>query len=363
MRIAQIAPLYEAVPPKLYGGTERVVSVLTETLVAMGHDVTLFASGDSVTSARLVSPCPKALRLDEKCRDRMIPHVLLMEQVIARRHDFDVLHFHCDYLHYSWARRCGKPCLTTLHGRLDLPDLEPLYGEFDDVALVSISDAQRRPYPDLEWQGTVYHGLPPSSLKHTPAPKGDYLAFIGRFSREKRVDRAIEIAKRVGMKLKIAAKLDPAEQADFEAVKPLLDHPLVEWVGEIGDADKADFLGHARAHLFPIDWPEPFGLVMIEAMACGTPTIAFNRGSVPEVIDHGVSGFVVSSVDEAVQALGRVGELDRMACRAKFVERFSAERMAADYLGLYQRLLLGLPVIAPLSSMAPHPPLSSRANI
>ena len=338
MRIAQVAPLYEAVPPKLYGGTERVVSYLTEALVAMGHDVTLFASGDSVTSAKLVPACPRALRLDPGCRDPIAHHTLLIERVMAAARGFDVLHFHCDTLHFPFSRRSPTPTLTTLHGRLDLADLQGLFGEFTDIPLCSISHSQRRPLPGVAWRGTVHHGLPVDLLPFSPRPAG-YLAFLGRVSPEKGVPQAIDIALRTGLPLKLAAKIDPNDGAFFDqVVRPRLDHPLVTWVGEIGEADKAAFLGGAMALLFPIRWPEPFGLVMIEAMACGTPVVAFRCGAVPEVIDDGVSGFVVDDVDQAVAAIGRLAGFDRRRCRATFERRFSDRRMAGDYLALYRRL-------------------------
>ncbi len=340
MRIAQVAPLYESVPPRLYGGTERVVSWLTEALVRQGHDVTLFASGDSVTKARLVAPVPKALRLDASCVDQLALHLILLEEVFRRRGDFDVVHFHCDYLHFPLSRRHRQPHLTTLHGRLDIPELPRLYHEYEGEPVVSISDAQRRPLPWLNWQGTVYHGLPPGLHTFRDGP-GQYLAFLGRVSPEKGVDRAIEIARRLGRPLKIAAKVDRADRDYFkEQIEPLLRRsaPLVEFVGEVGGRDKDEFLGKATALLFPIDWPEPFGLVMIEAMACGTPVIAFRRGSVPEVIDDGVTGLIVDDVEAAVRAVGRVGELSRRRCREVFERRFSDERMARDYVALYARL-------------------------
>ncbi len=341
MRIAQIAPLYESVPPKYYGGTERVVSYLTEELVRQGHDVTLFASGDSLTSAQLVPCCPRSLRLDQNCVDQMAHHVLALEHVMQKADDFDVLHFHADYFHYPLSRRAGYVHVTTLHGRLDTPDLEPLYREFRDMPLVSISDAQRKPLPWANWTGTVHHGLP-SQLYPFCSPPGDYLAFIGRFSPEKRVDRAIEIARRAQVPLKIAAKVDPADRRYFdEKIAPLLDDPLVECIGEIGEDAKADFLGNARALLFPIDWPEPFGLVMIEAMACGTPVIAYPHGSVPEIIDDGRTGFLVCSIDEGVRAVERIPELSRACCRETFEDRFTATRMADDYLRLYEHLCEG----------------------
>jgi glycosyltransferase involved in cell wall biosynthesis len=338
MRIAQVAPLHEAVPPLLYGGTERVVSYLTEELVTLGHDVTLFASGDSQTAAKLVAPCPKALRLAEEGGDTVLPHVLLLEEVMTEAETFDVIHVHFDYLHFPFVRRCPVPVLTTLHGRQDIDGLVPLYREFDDVPLVSISNAQRRPLPWVNWLGTVYHGLPADLLAPQLRP-GAYLAFLGRFSPEKRFDRAVEIARRTGLPLKAAAKAESLDRSYFEeVVRPLLADPLVEWVGEIAEQDKEAFLGGALAHLFPIDWPEPFGLVMIEAMACGTPTVAWRCGSVPEVLDQGVTGFVVDTLDEAVAAVEQCAAFDRGACRAVFESRFTAARMAADYLRLYRRL-------------------------
>jgi len=339
MRIAQVAPLYERVPPLYYGGTERVVSYLTEALVELGHEVTLFASGDSLTQAKLVSPCAKALRLDAGCVDRIAYHVLQLEQVFQQAQRFDIVHFHTDYFHYPFSRRRDLAHVTTLHGRLDLEDLVPLYREFDDVPVVSISKSQRSPLPSIDWAGTVYHGLPHDLYHPRPGP-GDYLVFLGRISPEKRPDRAIEIAKRAGMRLKIAAKVDAVDRRYMEEqIRPLLDDPLVEFLGEIGDVDKGELLRNAYALLFPIDWAEPFGLVMIEAMACGTPTVAFRRGSVPEIIDNGVSGYVVDNIDEAVQALRAVRSFDRSACRKKFEERFSAARMARDYVDVYERVI------------------------
>jgi glycosyltransferase involved in cell wall biosynthesis len=337
MRIAQVAPLYEAVPPLLYGGTERVVAHLTEELIDLGHEVTLFASGDSRSRASLVSPCRQALRLDAACQDRQLYHVLQLEQVMARWRDFDLIHFHTDYSHYPAVRRCPVPTVTTLHGRQDLPDLQALYREYADVPLISISDAQRAPLPWVNWRGTVHHGLP-LDLYLPGSGQGGYLAFLGRISPEKRCDRAVEIATRAGLPLKIAAKVDSADREYYKTVRHLFDHPLVEFIGEIGEDRKSEFLGAARALLFPIDWPEPFGLVMIEAMACGTPVLAFRSGSVPEVIDDGVTGAVVGSVDEAVAELDRVLALDRAGCRRRFEERFSARRMAEDYLALYRSL-------------------------
>jgi glycosyltransferase involved in cell wall biosynthesis len=337
MKIAQIAPLAESVPPKLYGGTERIVSYLTEELVALGHDVTLFASGDSVTNARLVSCSDVALRLNPAVRDHLPHQVVMLEEVRRRAHEFDVLHFHIDLLHFPLIRDFADRTVTTLHGRLDLPDLDPFYRAFPDIPLVSISNDQRRPMPPVNWSGTVYHGLPVDLLPFTERPKGNYLAFLGRISPEKRPDRAIHIAEKVGIPLKIAAKIDNADKAYWETViEPMVNsHPNVEFVGEINEHQKASFLGNAGALLFPIDWPEPFGLVMIEAMACGTPVIAYRRGSVPEVVDDGVTGFVVDSEDEAVAAVKRIGELDRRTVRATFEKRFTARRMAEQYLRHY----------------------------
>jgi glycosyltransferase involved in cell wall biosynthesis len=339
MRIAQIAPLYESVPPQLYGGTERVVSYLTEALVNLGHEVTLYASGDSQTRARLVPVCERALRLQGKqVVDPVAHHVRLVERVFQDASHFDVLHFHPDYLHFSLCRRCATPALTTLHGRLDLPDLVPLFAEFDDMNVASISQAQRAPLPYARWLAPVHHGLPTDLHRFQPEPAG-YLAFLGRICPEKRLDRAIEIALRADRPLKIAAKVDRADRAYFNAaIRPLLQHPLVEYLGEIGEQEKGDFLGQAQALLFPIDWPEPFGLVMIEALACGTPVIAYPHGSVPEVLEHGVTGFTVSNQAEAVRAVAKLDHISRRQCRATFERRFSAGRMARDYVALYERL-------------------------
>lgn len=336
MRIAQVAPLYESVPPKYYGGTERVVAYLTEELVRAGHEVTLYASGDSVTRATLHALVPKGLRLEQRCVDSVAHHVHLIEKVRQAADQFDVIHFHTDYLHFPITRMLRTPHLTTLHGRLDLPDIHPVFREFAEVPLVSISNAQRAPMPFVNWRATVYHGVPQDLYRFHPR-HGEHLVFVGRVSREKRVDRAIEIAKRAGRKLYIAAKVDQPDREYFDAhVKPLLDHPLIEFVGEVGEQDKAELLGGAYAFLFPIDWPEPFGLVMIEALACGTPVVAFPCGSVPEVVRHGETGLIVRSVDEAVALLPRVADIDRARCRADFEERFSAARMARDYLAAYR---------------------------
>jgi len=340
MKIAQIAPLAESVPPKLYGGTERIVSYLTEELVAQGHEVTLFASGDSRTSARLV-PCSNvALRLSPSVRDHVPYQIVMLEEVRRRVREFDVLHFHIDLVHFPLVRDFADRTITTLHGRLDLPDLQPFYREFPEIPLVSISDDQRRPMPPVNWAGTVHHGLPRDLLPFTERPKGDYLAFLGRISPEKRPDRAIQIAARVGMPLKIAAKVDNVDKAYWDTViEPMVrSHPNVEYIGEINEQQKAEFLGNAKALLFPIDWPEPFGLVMIEAMACGTPTIAFRCGSVPEVIDNDLSGIIVDNLTEAIESVDWALRLDRRKVRKTFERRFSAERMARDYLDIYRAL-------------------------
>ena len=339
MRIAQVAPLYESVPPKYYGGTERVVSYLTEELVREGHDVTLFASGDSVTAAHLVAASRHSLRLDEHCVDQLAHHVVLLENVFRRTDEFDVIHFHIDYLHFPITRRRPLVHVTTMHGRLDISDLVPLYQEFREMPVVSISNAQRVPLPWVNWQATVYHGLPEDLYQFRPEP-GKYFAFLGRISPEKRVDRAIKIAKQIGIPLKIAAKVDPVDQNYFEAVvKPLLCEPQVEYVGEITEGEKDHFLGDAYALLLPIDWPEPFGLVMIEAMACGTPIIAYRQGSVPEVVEEGHTGFIVNELEDALTVARRVPELSRKRCREVFEQRFTARRMARDYLRVYQSLI------------------------
>jgi glycosyltransferase involved in cell wall biosynthesis len=339
MRIAQVAPLWESVPPKLYGGTERVVAYLTEELVRLGHHVTLFASGDSNTSATLVPGCREALRLGGACRDHLAPHLWMLEQVAARAREFDVIHFHVSHLHFPLMRRLPHAAhVTTLHGRLDLDELQPLYREFQDMPVVSISDAQRRPLPDASWIATIHHGLPPDLFTFDPGA-GGYLAFLGRVSPEKRVDRAIAIATASGVPLRIAAKVDPADREYFEReIVPLLDNPLVEFLGEIGEREKNAFLGGSKALLFPIDWPEPFGLVMIEAMACGLPVIAFPGGSVEEIVEDGVSGFVVDTVEEAMMAVRHLDRIDRRTCRQRFERRFSARRMASQYVDVYRDL-------------------------
>jgi glycosyltransferase involved in cell wall biosynthesis len=343
MKIAQVAPLYESVPPKLYGGTERVVSYLTEELVEMGHEVTLFASGDSETAARLIPACESSLRLSKGCVDPLARHYVMLEDVMEHAEEFDVIHFHVDYLHFPLTRISRLPHVTTLHGRLDLPDLVPLYRKFRDMPLVSISKGQRKPLCWANWVGNVYHGLPGNRLA-VGRGSGKYLAFLGRICPEKRVDRAIQIALQTGMPLKIAAKVDRVDREYYECkIKPLLANPTIEYIGEIAEHQKAEFLGNAYAHLFPINWPEPFGLTMIEAMACGTPTIAFNCGSVPEVITHGVSGLIVHNTLEAVSAVEEVATLDRTACRREFERRFTASRMAGDYVNLYEAALSARP--------------------
>jgi len=339
MRIAQIAPLTEAVPPKLYGGTERVVHWLTEELVALGHDVTLFASGDSRTSAKLEVTWPRALRLDGSVRDANALHLVMLERVRQKCNEFDILHFHLDYYPFSLFSRGSIPFVTTLHGRLDLPEHQPVFSTFSSVPVISISNSQRRPVPQANWVQTIYHGLPEKLLAPEPArPK--YLAVLGRIAPEKATDRAIRIAKRCGIPLKIAAKVDRVDQEYFdESIRPLLDSPDIEYIGEINDREKSEFLSGAIALLVTIDWPEPFGLVMIEAMACGTPVIAFNRGSVPEIVEDGLTGFIVEDETSAVGAVKRLSELDRRKVRARFEERFTARRMAMDYLAAYRDLM------------------------
>ncbi|MCP1582029.1 glycosyltransferase family 4 protein [Pseudoxanthomonas mexicana] len=345
MRIAQISPLFESVPPQLYGGTERVVSYLTEALVARGHDVTLFASGDSVTAAKLVSHRDVALRLDPApLKSAVAAHLSMLHGIREVADDFDVLHFHIDLLPLPLFDDIADKCVFTLHGRQDKQDLPQAYRRWSTFPLVSISDHQRRPIAWANWQQTILHGMPLSVLRPPAAPRGDYLAFLGRISPEKRPDRAIQIARLAGLPLKIAAKVDAADKRYFhEVIEPMLAHGGVEFIGEIDDAGKPEFLGNAAALLFPIDWPEPFGLVMIEAMACGTPVVAWREGSVPEVIDQGRTGFVVDTVAGAVEAIERCRQLDRADVRACFEQRFDAQRMAADYESLYLRMVEGAP--------------------
>jgi glycosyltransferase involved in cell wall biosynthesis len=341
MRIAQVAPLFESVPPRLYGGTERVVSYLTEELVRRGHDVTLFASGDSVTGATLVPGCERALWRDPECRETLPHYVRLMELVFREVRHFDVIHFHCDYVHFPLLRYHRTPTVTTLHGMVRRHDLKPLFQAYPEVPLVSISDDQRGPIPWANWQATVYHGLP-TELHTFRADPENYLLFIGRISPEKRLDRAIEIARRSGRKLKVAAKIYDEDRGYYQSViEPRLraSQSFVEFVGEVGGKDKDELIGNAYALLFPIDWPEPFGLVMIEALACGTPVIAWRNGSVPEIIEEGRTGFIVDNIDDAVRAVGNAGHLSRIACRASFVDRFDAACMASNYEKVYQRLL------------------------
>jgi glycosyltransferase involved in cell wall biosynthesis len=339
MKIAQIAPLWESVPPKLYGGTERIVSYLTEELVRLGHDVTLFASGDSVTSARLVAASPEALRLCTGIFNRDAPLVMLIEKAFGSSDEFDILHSHLDFIGFPVARRSTAPVITTLHGRQDLAELEPLFREFAEMPLVSISNAQRKPLPFANWQATVHHGLPRDLYTFHPGP-GKYLAFLGRISPEKRPDHAIEIAKRTGIPLRIAAKVDPADRNYFEAeIEPLMSHPLVEYVGEITDEEKNDFLGEAYAMVAPYDWPEPFGLVLIEALACGTPVLAYRRGSIPEILDNGRTGLICETLDEMITAVTQIPTINRADCRQSFEDRFTVERMALDYVNVYHQLI------------------------
>ncbi|HZC42893.1 MAG TPA: glycosyltransferase family 4 protein [Acidobacteriaceae bacterium] len=339
MKIAQVAPLYESVPPLMYGGTERVVAYLTDELVRQGHEVTLFASADSVTAAELRPMCSRALRLEgKKVIDPLAHHVRMLEMVVQEASEFDVAHFHIDYLHFPVTRRQNFASVTTLHGRLDIPDLHPLFREFPEINLVSISDAQRLPMEWANWVGTVYHGLP-EDLHTAKEQAGKYLAFLGRISPEKRVDRAIEVARRVGMPIKIAAKIDAVDRDYFEShIRKLLRDPLVEYVGEISESEKSEFLGNAYALLFLIDWQEPFGLVMTEAMACGTPVIAYRMGSVPEVIDDGVTGYIVDNMEDAVESVGRIAALNRLKIRKVFEDRFSSRRMCHDYIEIYRRI-------------------------
>jgi glycosyltransferase involved in cell wall biosynthesis len=339
MRIAQISPLAEAVPPKLYGGTERVVSWLTEELVRQGHEVTLFASGDSVTTGRLEPGCSQGLRL-LGVRDHTAHNLVMLDRVRKRADEFDIIHCHIDVLQYPMFQDMAHKVVTTLHGRLDLPDYYPVFTEYSHMPLISISDSQREPMvPGVNWVSTIYHGLPPDVATYNPKG-GDYLAFLGRISPEKRPDRAIEIAKRTGMKLKIAAKIDKADQEYYEAeIEHLLDHPLIEYIGEVDERQKIDFLGNAAALLFPIDWREPFGLVMIESMSAGTPVVAWRNGSVPEVIKDGVGGVIVDSIEGAVAGVKRVVDFDRASVRAYFETRFTAEKMASNYVDAYNAVI------------------------
>lgn len=336
MRIAQVSPLYESVPPRQYGGTERIVSYLTEELVRRGHHVTLFASGDSRTSAHLIPMCKKHLRHTDP-RDKLCQHIYMIERVARRAFDYDLIHWHLDYLHFPVARRLQTPHLTTLHGRLDLPELTQLFDEYGDMPVVSLSQAQRAHLPQAWWFGNVPHGLPKDAYA-LREERGEYLAFLGRLSPEKRPDRAIEIARAVNMPLKIAAKVDAADRDYVRSLEPLLDDPLVEYLGEIGDDRKAELLGGAAALLFPIDWQEPFGLVMLEAMACGTPVVAFRHGSVAEIVEHERTGFVVDDMESAIECTRRVSQLERRTIRNVFEERFSVERMVSEYLSLYENL-------------------------
>ena len=339
MRIAQVAPLHEAVPPKLYGGTERIVSYLTEELVKMGHEVTLFASGDSVTSAKLEPMCERALRLDERIVDPLAPHVRMIGQVSRRAHDFEVIHCHTDYIGLPALAEATAPAVITLHGRLDIPEIWPLYREHASVPLVSISESQRTPMPDAPWIATVHHGMPEELFEFRARPD-DYLLFLGRIAPEKRPDAAIRIARRAGRRLVMAAKIDRADREYHQSVvAPLLREPGIEFLGEVGDADKRELLSKAAALLFPIDWPEPFGLVMIEALASGTPVVARRRGSVPEVLEDGVTGFLCETEEEMVSAVSRLDALDRSRCRAAYQGRFTAQAMADRYVAVYRAVV------------------------
>ncbi|HEX5690558.1 MAG TPA: glycosyltransferase family 4 protein, partial [Roseiflexaceae bacterium] len=358
MKIAQIAPLVESVPPRLYGGTERIVSYLTEELVTLGHDVTLFASGDSTTAATLASCVPKALRLDASIRDPIPYYMLMLDWVRQRASEFDIFHFHIDQFHFPLFRPFAGRTVTTLHGRQDLPDLRPLYVGFDDMPLISISEAQRRPIPNANFAATIYHGLPLALHRPVERPQGSYLAFLGRISPEKRPDRAILIARALGIPLKIAAKVDRADESYFRTqIEPLLDGPGVEFIGEINEEQKTRFLGEAQALLFPVDWPEPFGLSMIEAMACGTPVLAFRCGSVSEIVEDGITGAIVDTLEQAIAALPQVIALDREKVRKRFEQRFSARRMANDYVNVYRLLLAASQHIGSNGREARHDPV------
>ena len=346
MKIAQIAPLIESIPPRLYGGTERIVSYLTEELVQMGHEVTLFASGDSLTSANLVPCVPMALRLDKEVHDTIPYYMVMLDRVRQQAEKFDILHFHVDVFPFPLFRSIARRTVTTLHGRQDLPDLPPFYCAFDDMPLVSVSDAQRLPLPKVNFAATIYHGLPLQLHRPTFDPRGDYVAFLGSISPEKGPERAIHIARTLGIPIKIAAKIDKVDEEYFrECVAPLLNGPGVEFIGEINERQKTQFLGEALALLFPIDWPEPFGLAMIEAMACDAPVLAFRRSSVQEIIDDGVTGVIVDGMEQAAAALPRVLGLDRRAVRRRFEERFSAALMAKNYLNLYRSLIMSVPEV------------------
>lgn len=361
LRIAQVSPLAESVPPRGYGGTERVVSYLTEELVAQGHEVTLFATADSHTRARLMASAPEGLRSRGDCREPMAWHVAMLEDVVAEARHFDLIHSHVDFLGLPLGRRVACPVVTTMHGRMDLGDLEPVLRQFPEAALVSISMAQRRPAPDARWVGNVYHGLPPAQYPHR-GKRGEYLAFVGRASPEKRLDTAISLAIRAGMPLRIAAKVDANDQDYFDAViRPWLHHPLVEFLGEVGEADKSRLLAGAAALVFMVDWPEPFGLVMAEALACGTPVIARPVGSVPEIVEHGVTGFVCRDEEEALTAVRELGRIRRARCREVFESRFSAGRMARDYLHLFEAMIEGPKASLPLANGVPAP--DSQADL
>lgn len=339
MRIAQVAPLYESVPPRLYGGTERVVSYLTEELVRLGHEVTLFASGDSCSCACLHAACDRALRLDPTCHDQLAPHIRMLGQVYQRAREFDIIHCHTDYLGLPLARFTLTPTVITLHGRLDIPELAPLYREYPDVPLVSISDAQRSPLPDVNWAATIYHGLPLDLYPSFQPHPGAYLLFLGRIAPEKRPDSAIRVARQARIPLRIAAKVDPADREYFETtIRPLLDHPLIDFLGEVDDEQKRDLLSNALALLFPIDWPEPFGLVMIEALACGTPVITRRRGSTPEIIRDGQTGFICETEEEMIGAVHRIDALGRAECRRAFLERFTVAHMVQHYVKVYETI-------------------------
>jgi len=338
LRIGVVSPLFESVPPKFYGGTERIVSYLTEELVEQGHEVTLFASGDSQTSANLRPMSTRGLRMDPECRDPLSHHISMLDKVAKEAEEFDVIHFNIDYLHFPLVRHLGLRGVTTLHGRLDIPDLVPLFDQFNDHPLISISESQRRPLAQACWAATVYHGVP-ENLYSPGNGRGGYAAFLGRICPEKRPDRAIRIARRAGIPLKIAAKVDKADERYFdEQIRPMLSSPGVEYVGEISEREKNKFLGDAVALLFPIDWPEPFGLVMVEAMACGTPVVAWRCGSVPEIILDGESGYIVDNEDDAVKAVERAAAHPRLRCRDAFEQRFTSSHMAASYVKVFRRL-------------------------